>query len=104
LNIGVVGVGRIGSIHTRNLARLIPEGDVVGICDIRLDVAQALGGELEIGHVAGKEGRSVCARSPHDDSRRCRIGRSVSMLFRAAASGSGKGWISADKKPAYPAR
>ena len=41
----------MGSVHTRNIARLIPEADLVAICDIRLEVAQALADELGIQRV-----------------------------------------------------
>jgi len=51
VKIGVIGVGRMGSVHTRNIARKIPEADLVAICDIRLEVAQAVAGELDIQRV-----------------------------------------------------
>ena len=41
----------MGSVHTRNIARLIPEADLVAICDIRLEVAQAVADELGIQRV-----------------------------------------------------
>ena len=51
INIAVIGTGRMGSVHTRNLARLIPETDLVAVCDIRLEVAQAVADELGIQRV-----------------------------------------------------
>jgi myo-inositol 2-dehydrogenase/D-chiro-inositol 1-dehydrogenase len=51
VNIAVIGTGRMGSVHVRNLARLIPEANLVAICDIRLDVAQAIADELGIPRV-----------------------------------------------------
>jgi myo-inositol 2-dehydrogenase/D-chiro-inositol 1-dehydrogenase len=51
INIAVIGTGRMGSVHTRNLARLIPEANLVAICDIRLEVAQAVADELGITRV-----------------------------------------------------
>jgi myo-inositol 2-dehydrogenase/D-chiro-inositol 1-dehydrogenase len=48
VNIAVIGTGRMGSVHTRNLARFIPEATLVALCDIRLEVAQALADELGI--------------------------------------------------------
>jgi myo-inositol 2-dehydrogenase/D-chiro-inositol 1-dehydrogenase len=51
VKIAVIGTGRMGSVHTRNLARLIPEADLVAICDIRLEVAQAVADELDIQRV-----------------------------------------------------
>ncbi len=51
LNIAVIGTGRMGSVHVRNLVRSIPEANLVALCDIRLDVAQALADELGISRV-----------------------------------------------------
>jgi myo-inositol 2-dehydrogenase/D-chiro-inositol 1-dehydrogenase len=49
LNIGLIGTGRIGSLHSRNLVRQIPEANLSAVCDIQLDVARAVAGELGIG-------------------------------------------------------
>ncbi len=51
VNIAVIGTGRMGSVHVRNIVRLIPEANLVAICDIRLDVAQAVADELDIQRV-----------------------------------------------------
>ena len=51
VKIAVIGTGRMGSVHVRNLARLIPEADLVAVCDIRLEVAQAVADELGIQRV-----------------------------------------------------
>ncbi|MCX6034958.1 MAG: inositol 2-dehydrogenase [Chloroflexi bacterium] len=51
IKIAVIGTGRMGSVHVRNIARLIPEADLVAICDIRLEVAQAVADELGIRRV-----------------------------------------------------
>ena len=51
VNIAVIGTGRIGSVHTRNLIRSIHEANVVAVCDIRLEVAQAVADELGIERV-----------------------------------------------------
>jgi len=51
VNIAVIGTGRIGSVHTRNLVRSIHEANVVAVCDIRLEVAQAVADELGIQRV-----------------------------------------------------
>jgi myo-inositol 2-dehydrogenase/D-chiro-inositol 1-dehydrogenase len=51
LNIAVIGTGRMGSVHVRNLVRKIPEANLVALCDIRLDVAQALADELGVPRV-----------------------------------------------------
>src|SRR5512135_1933439 len=51
VNIAVIGTGRMGSVHTRNLIRRIPEANVVAVCDIRWEVAQAVADELGIQRV-----------------------------------------------------
>ena len=51
VNTAVIGTGRIGSLHTRDLVRSIHEANVVAICDIRLEVAQAVADELGIERV-----------------------------------------------------
>ncbi len=51
VKIAVIGTGRMGSVHTRNIARLIPEAELVAVCDIRLEVAQAVADELGIQRV-----------------------------------------------------
>ena len=51
IKIAVIGTGRMGSVHVRNLVNHVPEADVAAICDLRLDVAQALADELGITRV-----------------------------------------------------
>ncbi len=51
VNIGLIGTGRIGSLHARNLVRRVPEANLAALCDIRLEVAQAVAGELGIKRV-----------------------------------------------------
>jgi len=51
VNLAVIGTGRMGSVHVRNIVRLIPEANLVAICDIRLDVAQAVADECGIKRV-----------------------------------------------------
>ena len=51
VKIAVIGTGRMGSVHTRNIVRLIPEAELVAVCDIRLEVAQAVADELGIQRV-----------------------------------------------------
>lgn len=48
VNIAVIGTGRMGSVHTRNIVRQIPAANLVAVCDIRLEVAQAVADELGI--------------------------------------------------------
>jgi myo-inositol 2-dehydrogenase/D-chiro-inositol 1-dehydrogenase len=42
VNIAVIGTGRMGSVHVHNIVQNIPEANLVGICDIRLDVANSV--------------------------------------------------------------
>jgi myo-inositol 2-dehydrogenase / D-chiro-inositol 1-dehydrogenase len=51
VNIAVIGTGRIGSMHVRNIVHSIPEANLSAICDIRLDVAQAVADEFGITRV-----------------------------------------------------
>jgi myo-inositol 2-dehydrogenase/D-chiro-inositol 1-dehydrogenase len=51
INLAVIGTGRMGSVHVRNITRLIPEINLAAICDIRLEVAQAVAEECGIQRV-----------------------------------------------------
>jgi myo-inositol 2-dehydrogenase / D-chiro-inositol 1-dehydrogenase len=51
VNLAVIGTGRMGSVHVRNIARLIPEANLVAVCDIRPEVAQAVADECGIRRV-----------------------------------------------------
>ena len=42
VNLAVIGTGRMGSVHVRNIMQQIPEANLVAISDIRLEVAQAV--------------------------------------------------------------
>lgn len=42
IKIAVIGTGRMGSVHVANLVNKMPEASLSAICDIRLDVAQAV--------------------------------------------------------------
>jgi myo-inositol 2-dehydrogenase / D-chiro-inositol 1-dehydrogenase len=48
VKIAVIGTGRMGSVHVRNITHLIPNSDLVAVCDIRLEVAQAVADECGI--------------------------------------------------------
>lgn len=51
VNIAVIGTGRMGSVHVANLVHSIPEANLSAICDIKLDVAQAVADKLGIKRV-----------------------------------------------------
>ena len=42
INLAVIGTGRMGSVHVANIVNKVPEANLVAVCDIRLDVAQAV--------------------------------------------------------------
>ena len=42
INFAVIGTGRMGSVHVANIVNKVPEANLVAVCDIRLDVAQAV--------------------------------------------------------------
>jgi myo-inositol 2-dehydrogenase / D-chiro-inositol 1-dehydrogenase len=46
VGIGVVGAGRMGSIHARLIARSVPQAHLVGIADVNLPAARRLADEL----------------------------------------------------------
>jgi myo-inositol 2-dehydrogenase / D-chiro-inositol 1-dehydrogenase len=51
VKLAVIGTGRMGSVHVRNIVRQIPEADLVAVCDIRLEVVQAVADECGIQRV-----------------------------------------------------
>ncbi len=51
VKMAVIGTGRMGSVHARNIVRQIPDAELVALCDIRLDVAQAVADELGVPRV-----------------------------------------------------
>jgi myo-inositol 2-dehydrogenase/D-chiro-inositol 1-dehydrogenase len=46
IGIGILGAGRMGSIHARVIARSVPEARIAGIADVNLEAARQLAGEL----------------------------------------------------------
>jgi myo-inositol 2-dehydrogenase/D-chiro-inositol 1-dehydrogenase len=48
INVGVIGAGRIGRVHTENLAYRIPEANLVAISDVFVEAAQKLAAELGV--------------------------------------------------------
>jgi myo-inositol 2-dehydrogenase/D-chiro-inositol 1-dehydrogenase len=48
VNIGVIGIGRIGSMHARNLRYQVPGVNVLGVADVFEEAAQKVAQELEI--------------------------------------------------------
>jgi myo-inositol 2-dehydrogenase/D-chiro-inositol 1-dehydrogenase len=48
VNVGIIGAGRIGRVHTKNLAYHIPEANVVAIADVFLDAAEKCAADFGI--------------------------------------------------------
>ncbi len=48
LNVGVLGVGRIGKLHARNVRYGIPQANLVAVADVNIKAAKACAQELEI--------------------------------------------------------
>jgi len=48
VKLGVIGTGRMGSVHVRNIVSQIPAADLVAVCDIRLKVAEAVAKECGV--------------------------------------------------------
>ncbi len=53
LGIGVVGLGRMGSMHARYVARGVPGAKVVAVADFDRDRARAMGVELDVADIFG---------------------------------------------------
>ena len=49
LNVGVLGLGRIGKIHIENLAKRIPGAEVVAVCDVSAHELDAVKARYKIG-------------------------------------------------------
>jgi len=53
LGIGVVGLGRMGALHARYVARGVPGAKVVAVADFDIERARAMGVELDVANVFG---------------------------------------------------
>ena len=83
--VGVIGVGRIGTMHTRNLVRHVPEARVAAVASPRIDPAWA--GELGI--PTATTDVDVLLRDPEIEAVVIATpsGRHVEMIRRAAHAG-----------------
>lgn len=52
INIGVIGAGRIGKVHTSTLVQKVPQANVIAIADVHRQSAEELGKNYEIDMVA----------------------------------------------------
>jgi myo-inositol 2-dehydrogenase/D-chiro-inositol 1-dehydrogenase len=48
INLGIIGTGRIGQMHARNISHQISEGKILAISDIIEDAAKKVGEELNV--------------------------------------------------------
>jgi len=48
ISVGVIGTGRIGSLHSEYLAYRIPDANLVAVCDIVVEKAEKIAGVLQI--------------------------------------------------------
>jgi myo-inositol 2-dehydrogenase/D-chiro-inositol 1-dehydrogenase len=48
VNIGLIGAGRIGSVHARHLAHRVPEARLVAICDIKSEALERCCKETQV--------------------------------------------------------
>jgi myo-inositol 2-dehydrogenase/D-chiro-inositol 1-dehydrogenase len=66
LGIGVVGLGRMGAMHARFVARAVPGARLAALADVDLERARALGEELDVANVFGST--AELARCPGVDA------------------------------------
>ena len=53
INVGIIGVGRIGKLHAENLAYRIPDARIVAIADIQKDAAEQVATRLGVSKASG---------------------------------------------------
>ncbi|MDI6726709.1 MAG: Gfo/Idh/MocA family oxidoreductase, partial [Smithellaceae bacterium] len=53
INVGVIGAGRIGRIHARNIKFRIPGAKLFAVADVNLEAAQRVASELEVPDATG---------------------------------------------------
>ena len=53
LNIGLIGAGRIGQLHARNIVQHVNHATLTSITDVSAEAANALASDLGISNVAG---------------------------------------------------
>lgn len=71
VGIGAVGLGRLGYVHARNIARHVPRAKLIAVCDMQADLAKATAEELGCAYYAdvrkmleNKEIDAVCIATP----------------------------------------
>ncbi len=51
VRVAIIGAGRIGQVHTENLAYRIPDAEIIGIADVNLAAAQKCAAQFKIANV-----------------------------------------------------
>jgi len=44
----VIGLGRLGLVHARNIAKAVPEAKLIAVCDIQRELVENTAKELEV--------------------------------------------------------
>ena len=52
VNVGLIGAGRIGRVHAKNLAYRIPEANLVAVADVFLEAAEKCAADFQISSVS----------------------------------------------------
>lgn len=85
IGIGLVGAGRIGRVHGRNLANLIPQARLVAVADLVEDAAKKLAADLRIPQVY-KDPRAILDSGEVDAVIICSSTPTHSSLIQDAAA------------------
>lgn len=65
LGLGLVGAGRMGTVHARIVARSVPEVRLVAIADVNVEAARRLAAELDVPSVYDHHATLAAARDVH---------------------------------------
>ncbi len=85
LQVALIGAGRIGRIHGRNIAFHIPEAGLVGIADVNREAAASLAAELGV-EVVSEDYRDLLAREDVDAVLVCSATHTHAEISQQAAA------------------
>jgi len=88
IRVGILGVGRIGRLHTDHLATQIPGANVTAISDLDLDAAREVADRLRVPRVLG-DPMALCS-SPEIDAVAICTSTNTHADFIEAAAAAGK--------------
>ena len=87
INIGLIGAGRIGTLHAEHLAYRLPDANLVAIADIYGDAARACAERLGVG-IASEDPRAVLENDAIEAVVICSsTDTHASLIEQAAAAG-----------------